>query len=302
MLTGYLHPNYAISLHEFGTPLELPLSGGWVLQRLIPGNIDQDAMGCYPFFCCCNWSHLASDLDQLTNLVSLTLITDPFGAYTENDLQLAFPDLVHPFKHHYVVDLHHPFKTTSKHHLRNIKKSLHKVNVETCTSALPYLDDWTALYQTLIHRHNIHGITAFSRTVFSIQFQIPGLLIFRAFIANKTVGMLLFYQQGETIYYHLGAYSPEGYQCNASFALFHHALEYCASLGNLHWLSLGAGAGLEENLANGLTRFKHGWTNQTRLVYLCGRIYQPERYASLTIAQNLQTISYFPAYRLGEFD
>ena len=43
-MTGYLHPRYAASLSEFGDPLHLPRSGGWLLKRPV-GGILVDAMG-----------------------------------------------------------------------------------------------------------------------------------------------------------------------------------------------------------------------------------------------------------------
>jgi hypothetical protein len=60
--SGYMHPNYAHSLREFGEPRELPGSGGWILERIIPGTPYRDAMGCYPLFACNDWSKLANDL------------------------------------------------------------------------------------------------------------------------------------------------------------------------------------------------------------------------------------------------
>ena len=42
------------------------------------------------------------------DLESLSLVTDPFGDYTESELHACFPDLVVPFKEHYVIDLEKP--------------------------------------------------------------------------------------------------------------------------------------------------------------------------------------------------
>jgi hypothetical protein len=78
-VTGYLHPLYAASLAEFGTPHELAYCGGWMLERVIPGCHDRDAMGCYPLFCCRDWKLLSFDLAQLENqLISLTLVTKTY--------------------------------------------------------------------------------------------------------------------------------------------------------------------------------------------------------------------------------
>src|SRR5688500_13111911 len=87
-LTGYLHPGYARSFQEFGMPRELPRCRGWILARSIPALPDLDAMGCYPIFACQDWSRLHLDVDDLQNhLVSLTVVTDPFGDYDEPYLQ-----------------------------------------------------------------------------------------------------------------------------------------------------------------------------------------------------------------------
>src|SRR5882724_4409121 len=98
LIEGYLHPTYADSLVEFGTPRPLQRCHGWLLQRRIPGSHFQDAMGCYPIFACLDWSQLHADLEDLNNeLVSVTLVTDPFGEYDLDYLRLCFPNLVVPF-------------------------------------------------------------------------------------------------------------------------------------------------------------------------------------------------------------
>jgi hypothetical protein len=48
-VTGYMHPQYARSLAEFGIPRKLPRCRGWILQRQIPDFPHYDGMGCYPF-------------------------------------------------------------------------------------------------------------------------------------------------------------------------------------------------------------------------------------------------------------
>ena len=85
--SGYLHPAYADSFAEIATPRELPHSGGWFLERTIPGSDLRDGIGCYPLFACRKWKGLAQDLPALADrLVSLCLITDPFGDFHEEDL------------------------------------------------------------------------------------------------------------------------------------------------------------------------------------------------------------------------
>src|SRR5262245_26788631 len=106
MSAAYAHPFYAESLAEFGEPFALRRSGGWVLKRPIPNHGSRDAMGPYPLFLCCDWSKLAMDLEQIGDgIVSLVVVADPFGGYRPEFLLQCFPDLMTPFKQHFVVDL-----------------------------------------------------------------------------------------------------------------------------------------------------------------------------------------------------
>ena len=90
---GFHHPAYAKSLAEFGHPRLLPNSGGWILERSIPGFPFRDAMGPYPLFCCERWDALPTDMSDLqSDLVSLALVTDPFGRWSP--FQLANGALV----------------------------------------------------------------------------------------------------------------------------------------------------------------------------------------------------------------
>ncbi len=301
--TGYLHPLYAQSLDEFGTPRLLWESGGWILERQIPASPYNDAMGCYPLFTCRDWSRLHVDLESLgESLVCLSVVTDPFGEYDPAYLKDCFRDIAVPFKEHFVVDLtRSPETFVHPHHRRNLRKALNLVQVEECAQLETCLKDWTTLYTELEARHHITGIAAFSKESFAGQWRVPGLIAFRAVLDGGTVGMLMWYRQGNRAYYHLGAHSALGYETGASFALFDYSLDYFARQG-LEWLDLGAGAGTKADMKSGLNRFKRGWATGTRTAYFCGRILDPERYAAET-KRSGQTSScgYFPAYRKGEF-
>src|SRR5262249_35033090 len=152
-----------------------------------------------------------------------------------------------------------------------------EVIVEPCQRMMQHLDEWTTLYETLVDRHHIKGIAAFSKESFARQFAVPGLVAFRAQHDGITVGMLLWFEQDNRAYYHLGAYSDTGYDLGASFALFEYSIEYFSQSG-MKWLSLGAGAGTAANADSGLSRFKAGWSNGTRTAYLCGRIFDRSKY------------------------
>jgi hypothetical protein len=186
------------------------------------------------------------------------------------------------------------------HHHRYARKALSDVRVQTSATPSDWLNDWITLYRTLIERHHITGIAVFSKECFAKQLNVPGIVAFRAVRDEATVGMLLWYVHGDMAYYHLGAYSPRGYESHASFALFWCAIEFFAANG-LKWLSLGAGAGIDSDGTEGLTRFKRGWSTGTRIAYLCGRIFDYDKYCEIIRARGISGTNYFPAYRKGEF-
>jgi GNAT acetyltransferase-like protein len=298
---GYASPSYAACLSELGRPRALPGSGGWVLERSIPNSSLVEGMGCYPFFACADWSRLEADLSALSDdLVSLVLVTDPFGSFSSSDLEECFPDHLVPFKEHFVVGLEKPpALIASTHHQRNARKALSVVDVETGCRPDQVADDWAGLYANLVLRHRIRGFAAFSASSLRQQLQVPGLVVLRARAAGETVGITLWYVRDDVAYYHLGAYSDAGYRMRASYALFWRAIEHFRERG-LRWLSLGAGAGAEPKVGDGLARFKHGWATSSRTVYLAGRVFDRERYRALAVAAGGRSAGWFPAYRAPE--
>lgn len=298
--SGYLHADYAGSLAAYGQPLRLRESGGFVLVRGIPGSPCRDGMGCYPLFCCRNWRALPADLDGLGGaIVSLTLVTDPFGDFTESSLAAAFPRVLR-FKEHLVVDLaHRPETFVSRHHRRYWRWADERLEVETCDPAISGLNEWSALYGDFTAQRNVTGIRAFSREAFAGQLCVPGAVLFLARHQGTTVGAHFWYRQGDVAYSHLVASNEKGYEMRAAFALYGHALRWFAD--RVAFLDLGAGAGLGTKIDDGLTDFKRGWANATRPVYLCGRVFDAPQYADLTASRGQTGVPYFPAYRAGEF-
>jgi hypothetical protein len=300
MVTGYLHHSYAESLAEFGIPHLMPRSGGWILKRRIPGYPYYDAMGSYPLFMCRDWTQLQVDLADLEDeLISLTLVADPFGKYDLAALRSCF-DAVVPFKQHFVIDLNYPLDMLgSRHHKYYARRSLRDVLVEVCPNPTEFLGDWIGLYANLRERHGLQGIRAFSEKAFASQMDVPGAVLFRAVSRNSTVGMDWYYSQGEVSYGHLAAFSPDGYRVAASYALQWAAIEYFR--GRSRWLNLGGGAGVENTVTDGLSLFKKGWATGTRPSFLCGRIFQREKYSEMAKAKGVCAGEYLPAYRKGEF-
>jgi hypothetical protein len=299
-VTGYMHPQYAQSLAEFGIPRELPRCRGWILQRHIPDFSYYDGMGCYPLFACRDWGQLFVDLEEIeSELVSLALVADPFGGYDVSYLRQGF-DKVIPFKDHFIVDLRHPINQfVSKHHRYYARRALRNVSVDRHPDPAQFIDEWVALYTTLIEKRDIRGMRAFSRAAFAKQLSVPGIIVFRATYRDATIGAHLWYVQGQMAYSHLEAMSPVGYELMVSYALYWCALNWFSKA--IRWLDIGAGAGTLQKGMDGLSQFKRGWSTGTRTAYFCGRIFDQEKYAQIVNARGTSDTDFFPAYRQGEF-
>jgi hypothetical protein len=293
---GYASRAYAESLAEFGEAVYLPASGGALLGQTIGEATARDAAGPYPLFACRDWSGLRSDVESLAErFVCAYAVADPFGQLSAEELEGAFPDLCYAYKQHFAVDLRVPLPSiVGAHHRRNIRKGLNHVDVRRLGPDAETLAAWIRLYACLIERHQIRGVARFSPASFAKQFAVPGFDCFAASDAEGICGMTLWYVDRGVAYYHLGAYDERGYGKSAAFAIFATALQQFAQEG-IRWAALGAGAGTTAT-DSGLTRFKQGWSTETRPAYLCGRILQPEVYARLAAAAPAET-RFFPAYR-----
>lgn len=297
---GYASRAYAESLSEFGELIHLPLSNGYLLKREIPGTQEFDAMGCYPLFFCEDWSRLDEDLSNLPDeIVSVSIVGDPFGAYWEEDLNACF-DVVNPFKEHFIVDLKTPMEEIGiRHHRKEARKSFKKVRVEVCKDPEGFVDLWSELYGNLQIRHNIQGIRAFSRTAFRQQLGMPEMIVHQAFYENELVGAQLYFVQDDVVHCHLGAVTDQGYKHGAFYAMDSFSYDYFSERASR--LDLGGGIGFSGSGEDGLSLYKKGWSAETHPVYFCGRITNADRYRALTADRRQEHTHYFPAYRAGEF-
>jgi hypothetical protein len=299
-ITGYLHPRYAESLAEFGTPRELPRCGGWILERRVPGFPYKDAMGCYPLFACRDWSQLHADLAELgDDLVSIALVPEPFGRYDRADLEQCFPDRVVPFKDHSVFDLSKsPQLLVSRHHRKCARRALTEMTIEAHPDPPAFLDEFVRLHQTLVARHQITGLRAFSRQAFALQLETPGAVLLRAIHHGENVGATLSFVQGEVGYGHVLALSEKGYELGATYALYWFSLQHFAD--KVRWYSVGGMPSITSKSTEGLDFFKRGWSPHRRRAYFCGRILNPQRYAEIMQVTAGPATDFFPAYRHGE--
>jgi hypothetical protein len=289
---GYLHREYAASFADVGTSLPLPLCGGWLIRRPIAGSPLYDAMGCYPLFCCRDWSLVADDLATLGDrLVSVVIVADPCGAYTPAALGAAFDRIV-PYKEHYVVEAGRPAAAfVSASHQAAVRRARRHVEVEQCARPADFLDDWERLFAVLAARHAIVGLRRFSRAAFERQFAVPGLVMSRAVSAGATVGLDVWYEQDGCAYAHLAACDAAGYRLRASYATKWAALDYFRD--RVRWINLG---GVADQSDDGLGKFKKGWSTTTRTAWLCAKVLNPAAYNALT-RESGTTSQYFPAYR-----
>jgi hypothetical protein len=250
-------------------------------------------------FSCQDWSQLSADVDELAGeLLTLSLVADPFGAPDATELARSF-DTVLPFKQHYVTELDRPVEAiASAHHRKYARRALRNLLIEQCPTPLHYLDEWVELYAGLSAAHRLSGLRAFSRRAFQQQLAMNGLVMFRASRDGHTAGIHLWLQRGDVAYGHLGATNDAGYALAAAYGLYWRAIEWFC--GSVQWLHLGGSAGVRGPVADGLAAFKSGWATDTRTAYWCGRCFDRVQYDELVRARNLDAGGFFPAYRAGE--
>ena len=121
--------------------------------------------------------------------------------------------------------------------------------------------------------------------------------MFRASHAGETVGMDLWYVQGDVAQGHLVAMNDQGYRLRASYATKWELLHYFA--GKVRWINFGGVPGMGLAAEPGLAHFKRGWSNTTRQAYFCGRVLDPDGYRDLEGRESSRGLDYFPAYRQG---
>jgi Acetyltransferase (GNAT) domain len=300
-LMGYANPKYALSLQGFGEPRALPHCGGWILERPIPGTSYKDGMGCYPLFSCRDWFKLNEDLKELeSELVSLVLVTDPFAAADHAYLERCF-QIVRPFKRHLIADLSQDFEHfVNKHHRYYARASLRDLQVEISDEPVRYVNEWIELYANLVKRHSISGIRAFSEDSFRAQMQTPGMILVVGRLGGEIIGAHMIAIQGDVAYSHLAAFSDAAHRHSASYGIYWMALKYLTE-HKIRFFDLGAAAGIDGNAQDGLAKFKAGWSNDSRTVYLCGAVLERHKYNAICQEKNIGSTDYFPAYRRGEF-
>jgi len=285
------------SLDSIGEAHFLKHAQGWLFKRTFR-QFGFDLTGSYPFFKALKPENLKADLQALQTLesfIALVLVSDPLDPNSEKQLGPLFPDCFRLFKHHYGIDLTQKLEF-SAHHRYYARRAERTQSFEVLVEPLQILNEWFDLYQNLILKHQIKGVRAFSKTAFQNLLQTPGLIAFLARIDQDILGIHLWMLDPaqKKAYSHLAASSKLGYENYCAYLLYQKGIAWFAEQGYHH---LDLGGGLYNQSENGLAFFKQGWSNVRWPVWLCGKIFDREKYRFLT--ENKQG-NYFPAYREGE--
>lgn len=297
---GYLNPLYVQSFSEIGEPIFLPRSKGWLVKRQIPGTKYFDAMGPYPLFFCERWDQLPNDLEEIRDeILSFSFVIGPFEEFNFEDYKSYF-DICRLYKKHYIYDTKIPLETSvNKYSQRDARRALRDVDIDLVVAPQINLDEWVNLYESLVKRHQVTGIRAFSRESFARQIAIPNTHFFRAWHNNELVAGNLYYIQNNVAYGHLLALTEKGYELGASHAIQWVALQHFRN--EVSWVDFGGGTGSSQGNLSGLDKFKMGWSNKIGKSYFCAKILNRKRYAWLVQQSASADDGWFPAYRHGDF-
>jgi len=283
---------YARSLAHVGEACAVPEWGGHVLARPTPHGAARDAMGPYPLTVIAPGADLAAGLARLTDqgLVSVVLVLDDRLRPEMAALAQAF-DFVRPFKSHFLHDRRVGALDLGKHHRYELRRA--QARVEAREIALgDHLAAWQTLYGELAARHGLGGLHAFPAAHHAALATLPGVRTFGAFVEDRLVSAHVFVTHDGYAVSHLAASAIEGYETGAAYAVNALAIE---ALTDCDTINFGGGAGLGEDPADGLVRFKKGFSNRTAPAWLCGKVLDPASYA--TLSAGFAASGFFPAYR-----
>jgi hypothetical protein len=298
MVSAYGSLAYAQTLAHVGTAQWMSRASGALLSRRIADRPHHDLIGPYPWADFDDWSSLHADFNELSALqdppVSVVSVISPTTKASKDELQRTFPDHLVPFKEHQLLDLTGDLEQSFRPgHRRKMRRARSSVSVDVVPEAANIAAEWVSMYAHLVRRHRVTGAANFPESALRAQLAPSGAMACVARLGTKAIGIITFYQDGDIAAYHLGAFSPEGYEHEVAFALFPAAFEYLASIG-VTLVNLGGGAGNSVDADDGLVQFKRGWATHAEPSLIGGRVLDRVTYAALT---NGLDHGFFPAYR-----
>lgn len=292
MTHPYALETYARSLAHVGAPFLTPEWDSHLLVRPIQGEGFQDATGPYPLTALAADADLAGGLARLkaAGLVSVVLVVDDRLRPGREALEGAF-GRVRRFKSHFIHDRSLGPQAYDKHHRYELRRAMGRVDAREIVLA-DHLPAWQALYGELSARHGLQGLHAFPAAHHEALAQLPGLKAFGAFMEGVLVSAHLFVTHAGYAVSHLAASSPDGYRNGAAYAVNALAIE---ALTDCDTINFGGAAGAGDDPADGLVRFKKGFSNRIGASWLCGAILDAEAYQALSVG--VEGDAFFPAYR-----
>ena len=273
----------------------VPLWGGYVLLRPLPGGEGVDAVSAYPLGGFDEAADVKAGLQGLRDAgaVSLAILADPLNAPAPETVA-ACAERHRRLKTHYVIDRSIGPVAPSKHHRYEIRRARRQVTVDR-VDLTQTMERWETLYRTLSERHDIAAQSRLGRRHFDAIAADPQALVLAASLAGEIVAMSIWLSDGEVGHNHLGASSPAGYAAGASYALYDAAIEI---LSECRMLDLGGAPGLSDDPTHGLARFKRGFSNAERATWLSGFVLDRARYdAAVRMSGVNPSNDFFPAYR-----
>ncbi|MCS6893084.1 MAG: GNAT family N-acetyltransferase [Deltaproteobacteria bacterium] len=290
---------YAKCFDQLGEVVSLENSGVHCLKLSNHYTPHLDLSYCYPFIYIFNLSGLIEDLKKQINYQCFYGVLNPWITVIEEH-EIQFFDVFIEYKDHYYCDLGQPdiWSRISVSHRRLIKKALKKIDVKI-SDPESVRDAWPDLYNNLIRRKNISGFTCFSKNILQKFLYVPGAKIFSAYRDQNLIGLVIFYISDPYVFYHLAAYSDEGYELSASYGIFWEAIQYF----RLHGLRLfHLGGAPDGGVGLGLLQFKKGFASGVRKAYFVGKVLDQDQFRQTLIAsESFGVRDFFPPYRKSAF-
>lgn len=304
-MLGYNSLLYAKSFEGVGKLISSKHGDISLLERDIPGTNEKDLISLYPLNTSPEGFYTSSEgfYDDLRDKdhVSATLILSPLFdlPYGVSDLKERDWDIIKDYKEHYIVDLSKPIWMASDHwdKVRTFAKTGYEVSMRVLYphNVVDYARRFHKLYQTLVKKRGIEGVTNFSEQSIIRQFQVPGLLVFEVLDERgDPMAIRTFYLDGQdNCYFHLGAASHKAFAKapGHSQAIHYEAITYLKQLG-LSKLVLGS---IPDVGGEGLRSFKQGFSNmETKTNLIVMKVLNQDIYDKLVSSRNTE---YVPPYR-----
>jgi hypothetical protein len=252
-----------------------------IFRRPIPNSSYCDGLGPWPYAWVDNAEELAALCDAFSDLVSLTIVTQPGFRPPRDDASY--------FKDHYIFDPSLGFPHLSARALKRLERAADACEFVVVTDLRGRLEI-VKLYADVKRRRNLAGgFFDFPLVHFETLARHPAATFFRVRRGEDTEAMACALQFGGWIQLLHIAVSDAGLKSNASYLLMYELLRF--AMNDRRLLCMG---GIPQHGEAGLSHFKARWSNRRDPVYLLRIVNDRRAYASLT--RSVKT-AYFPAYR-----